>query len=168
MPGSPIVGVPDTHPTNGAPCQSFDVPGSVPNKNGATLTIEKSGFIPIVLHGILDTVTPGGGGFECDVFRLQGRCNFEVTTPQPITFGRTGGNGTFEVKAKAGCKWWADRDQQAEDFVHVDSHVVDGTGTKTFSVDSDAVQPPLPRSGSILILAEDGAVLTKVLIQQHT
>ena len=56
----PIVGVADTHPVNGAPCQSFNVPSTVPDQNGATLTIQKSGFIPVVLHGILDTVTPGG------------------------------------------------------------------------------------------------------------
>lgn len=67
---SPITGVPDTHPSNGAPCVSFDVPATVPNKNGASLTIEKRGFAPIVLHGILDTITVGGGGFECDVFRM--------------------------------------------------------------------------------------------------
>lgn len=69
--GSPLVGVPDHHPDNGAACQSFDVPTSVPNRNGASLTITKKGFAPIVLHGILDTVTPGGGGFEVDVFRMQ-------------------------------------------------------------------------------------------------
>lgn len=67
----PIAGVPDTHPSNGAPCQSFDVPSSVPNKHGATLTIEKKGYAPYILHGILDTVTAGGGGYEVDVFRLQ-------------------------------------------------------------------------------------------------
>lgn len=67
----PIVGVADTHPANGAPCQSFDVPPSVPNKTGAALTLELRGYAPIVLHGILDTITVGGGGFECDVFRMQ-------------------------------------------------------------------------------------------------
>lgn len=67
----PIHGQPDTHPSNGAPCQSFDVPSSVPNKHGALLTIEKKGYAPYILHGILDTVTAGGGGYEVDVFRLQ-------------------------------------------------------------------------------------------------
>src|SRR5215475_8226712 len=93
----PIVGVPDTHPANNAPCQSFNVPATVPNKNGATLTIEKTGFASVVLHGILDTVTAGGGGFECDVFKLQTCCRYEVTTQQPIpiTFGANGGAGSF-------------------------------------------------------------------------
>ena len=59
---APIAGVPDTHPANGAPCQSFNVPATVPNKNGATLTIEKPGFASLVLHGILDTITTGGSG----------------------------------------------------------------------------------------------------------
>src|SRR5262252_7107265 len=110
-----IVGVPDTHPSNNAPCQSFNVPSTVPNKNGATLTIEKSGFATVVLHGILDTVTAGGGGFECDVFKLQKCCNYEVTTQQPIIFGSNGGTGSFEVKTIAGCKWDADEDHLAED-----------------------------------------------------
>src|SRR5262245_21592274 len=116
-PGSPITGQPDTHPTNGAPCQSFNVPATVPNKNGATITIQKDSFVPIVLHGILDTVTSGGGGFECDVFRLQRWCNFEVTTPQPITFNSNGGSGSFEIKTGAGCTWDADEDSAAEDWV---------------------------------------------------
>lgn len=64
-----IVGVPDTHPANGAPCQSFEVPATVPNKNGASLTISKRGYASYVLHGILDTTT--ATGFTCDVFRLQ-------------------------------------------------------------------------------------------------
>ena len=170
---SPIVGVADTHPANGAPCQSFDVPATVPNKNGATLTIEKAGFASVVLHGILDTVTAGGGGFECDVFKLQRCCNYEVTTQQPITFNSNGGSGSFQVKTTAGCKWDADEDQVAEDFVKVASGVIDGTGTKTFTVFSaaQAPQPPLPRSGYILIYAQNGGgsglAVTKVLIQQN-
>ena len=65
-----LVGVPDVHPANGAACQSFDIPDSVPNKNGATLAITKINYTPYILHGILDTVTKGGGGFEVDIFRL--------------------------------------------------------------------------------------------------
>ena len=71
---APIVGLPDTHPANGAPCISFDVPSSTPNMNGAQLVItwpKGSGYAPYQIHGILDTVTPGGGGFECDVFKAQ-------------------------------------------------------------------------------------------------
>jgi hypothetical protein len=68
---TPIVGVRDTHPANGAPCISFDVPAGVPNLNGAALRIVKKGYVLSgVLHGLLDTVTPGGGGYECDVFTL--------------------------------------------------------------------------------------------------
>ena len=171
-PGSPITGQPDTHPTNGAPCQSFNVPATVPNKNGATLTIQKDGFVPIVLHGILDTVTPGGGGFECDVFRLQRWCNFEVTTPQPITFNSNGGTGSFEIKTGSGCTWDADEDSAAEDWVKVAGGTITGTGTKTFTVLSAAQQPnvPLPRSGHIVIFEHNsvsGATVTRVEIQQQ-
>src|SRR6058998_3401055 len=68
---APIVGVLDTHPTDGQPCFSFDVPASVPNKNGAWLKIHAKGYVPVEDHGLLDTVTVGGGGFEPDIFRLQ-------------------------------------------------------------------------------------------------
>lgn len=67
---SPLIGVPDTHPTNGAPCQSFDVPSSVPNRNGAVLTLSRRGYTTLTFHGILETLTAGGGGFEVDVFRV--------------------------------------------------------------------------------------------------
>ena len=171
---SPIVGVLDKHPANNATCQSFDVPATVPNKNGATLTIQKHGFGSVVLHGILDTITAGGGGFECDVFRLQrsGGCSFEVTnTQQPITFNSNGGSGSFEINTAAGCKWDADEDSQAEDFVKVASGVIDGPGTKTFTVFSTAQQPqpPLPRSGYILIYDRNDPNLfaARVLIRQQ-
>ncbi len=66
-----IVGVRDVHPDNGAPCISFDVPADVPDRNGADLRITKRGYVLSgVMHGILGTKTPGGGGFECDVFTL--------------------------------------------------------------------------------------------------
>ncbi len=71
---SPIVGVPSTHPVNGAPCISFDVPDSVPNENGAWLRIEWDKSLrlaPYELHGILNTVASGGGGFQCDIFKGQ-------------------------------------------------------------------------------------------------
>jgi len=69
---TPLVAVPDKHPSNGAACMSFDVPDSVPNNNGASLNISwGKSYAPYVLHGILDTITEGGGGFECDVFRGQ-------------------------------------------------------------------------------------------------
>jgi hypothetical protein len=167
----PIVGVADTHPANGAPCQSFDVPATVPNKNGATLTIEKSGFASLVLHGILDTITAGGGGFECDVFKLPGCCRYAVTNQNPITFDSNGGNGSFTINTTAQCKWDADEDTVAEDFVKVASGVIVGTGTKTFRVFSEAQapQPPLPRSGYINIFdaGSGGALVTKVLIIQQ-
>lgn len=168
---SAILGVLDTDP-NGAQCQSFDVPSTVPNRNGATLTIKKHGFAPIELHGVLDTVTPGGGGFECDVFRMQKcvGCSFEVTSAQPITFNSQGGTGSFDIQAAAGCKWDADEDSQAEDFVKVASGVIDGTGTKTFTVFSIAQrpQPPLPRSGYIQIFDRNdpNSFAARVLIQQ--
>lgn len=71
---APIVGVPDVHPDGNKPCVSFDVPDSVPTGNGAWLKVEwpkGAGLAPYALHGFLDTVTPGGGGFACDIFRGQ-------------------------------------------------------------------------------------------------
>lgn len=65
-----IIGVPDHHPTNGAACQSFEIPPSVPHNNGAALTLSKPGYGAYTFHGILDTLTDGGGGYEVDVFRL--------------------------------------------------------------------------------------------------
>jgi hypothetical protein len=169
MPGSPIVGVADTHPTNGAPCQSFDVPSTVPNKNGATLMIVKDGFVSVVLHGILDTVTAGGGGFESDVFRLHAR--FELTIPQPLTFDSNGGSGSFSVKTATGFEWGADEGATAEDWVVVAPGYIDGSGTKTFRVKSAAEMPqvPLPRSGYIEIYEKIGGtlvLLARVQIQQ--
>jgi hypothetical protein len=126
-----------------------------------------------LLHGILDTITAGGGGFECDVFRLQrsAGCSFEVTnTQQPITFGQNGGSGSFEISAATGCKWDADEDAVAEDFVKVAGGVVNGSGTKTFTVFSttQAPQPPLPRSGYIQIfdVNDPSGFAARVLIKQ--
>ncbi len=69
----PIDGVRDVHPTDGQPCFRFDVPDGVPNKNGAWLWIvwPRNVGAPIAQHGLLDTITTGGGGFECDIFRAQ-------------------------------------------------------------------------------------------------
>ena len=169
MPGSPIPGRPDNHPSNNAPCQSFEVPNGVPNKNGATLAIQKDLFVPVVQHGILDTVTPGGGGFECDVFKLQAR--YELTIPQPLTFDSNGGSGSFSVKTSAGFEWGADEGATAEDWVVVAQGYINGSGTKTFRVKSAAEMPqiPLPRSGYIEIFERNGGRLTllaRVQIQQ--
>lgn len=68
--GLVATGHPDVHPDNGAPCQRFDVTGW-PNLQGATLTWKKRGFLVDRHHGVLDTVTPGGGGFQVDVYPLQ-------------------------------------------------------------------------------------------------
>lgn len=168
---TPIVGVADTHPSNGAACQSFNVPSTVPNKNGATLTIEKPGFSSLVLHGILDTITTGGGGFECDVFKLPGCCRYAVMSQSPVTFDANGGTGSFTINTTAQCKWDADEDTVAEDFVKVAGGTVVGSGTKTFTVFSEtqAPQPPLPRSGYINIfdVGAGGALVTKVFIVQQ-
>ena len=165
----PIVGVADTHPANGAPCQSFNVPSTVPNKNGATLTIQKSGFVPVVLHGILDTATPGGGGFDCDVFRLQ--AGYEVNFPQPLVFDSNGGTGTIQVTTAPGSQWAADPGATAEDWVTIPGGSVNGTGTKTFTVKSAAQLPqvPLPRSGFIIVFETSsglGATLARVQVLQ--
>ena len=70
---TPIIGIPDTHPSGGAPCYRFDIPDTVPDENGAWLWItwEKSlNLVPYALHGLLDTITPGArSGFEADIFR---------------------------------------------------------------------------------------------------
>ena len=61
--------------------------------------------------------------------------------------------------------------RKREDFVKVASGVIVGTGTKTFTVFSEAQapQPPLPRSGYINIYdaGSGGALVTKVLIIQQ-
>lgn len=168
---TPILGVSDTHPSNGAACQSFDVPVNVPNKNGATLTITRTGYVPIALHGILETLTSGGGGFECDVFKLQKPAAYEVTFPQPLVFDSNGGSGSFSVRAAAGLKWDADEGTTAEDWVVVAKGVVDGNGTKTFHVLSAAQQPnvPLPRQGYLNVMEQSsgtGAVLARVQVLQ--
>jgi hypothetical protein len=70
----PIDGVDALHPTDGQPCIMFDVPDSVPNKNGCWLWIEwpkQFGLAPIAQHGLLDMITAGGGGLEFDIFRGQ-------------------------------------------------------------------------------------------------
>lgn len=69
---TPILGVSDLHPADGKPCVSFDVPSGIPTGNGAWLKIEWPPTLhlaPYALHGFLDTVTSGGGGFACDIFR---------------------------------------------------------------------------------------------------
>jgi hypothetical protein len=88
-------------------------------------------------------------------------------------FDSNGGSGSFAIKTTAGCKWDADEDHQAEDWVKVASGVIDGPGSKTFNVLSAAQQPnvPLPRSGYINIYEQSGsggsgAPVTKVQIQQ--
>jgi len=105
------------------------------------------------------------------VFLVGCGCSYQVTTQQPIVFGAAGGSGTFAVSARSGCKWNADEDHNAEDWVKVAGGVVDGTGNMTFNVMSDTQQPnvPLPRSGFINIY-QDGSnagPVTKVEIHQR-
>ena len=95
-------------------------------------------------------------------------CSYQVTSQQPIVFTPAGGPGTFAIKANTGCKWNADEDHNAEDWVKVAGGVIDGTGNMTFNVLSAAQQPnvPLPRSGFINIYKDGSNVVTKVEIQQ--
>lgn len=52
-----------THPSNGAPCQTFDVPDGTPTGHGATLRIG-----PTTYHGVLYLDLPTGVGLVTDVF----------------------------------------------------------------------------------------------------
>lgn len=86
-------------------------------------------------------------------------CRFTTSGTQPASFGPNGGSGTFTVTASsASCKWNADEDSQAEDWVKVAGGTVTGSGSMNFTVLSATQQPnvPLPRSGNIQIY-EDGS-----------
>ncbi len=95
-------------------------------------------------------------------------CQYNVASPQPIVFDSNGGAGSFTINAKSGCKWNADEDHQAEDWVKVASGTMDGTGTMKFTVMSAAQQPnvPLPRAGYINVYDDSGKIVTKVRIEQ--
>jgi hypothetical protein len=95
-------------------------------------------------------------------------CRYDVASAQPIVFDSNGGAGSFTINAKSGCKWNADEDNQAEDWVKVASGTMDGTGTMKFTVMSAAQQPnvPLPRAGYINVYDDGGKVVTKVRIEQ--
>lgn len=74
--GVVINGQPATHPTNGAPCQACVIPSTVPNANGAHLTITHEGMVTDSHHGILAwgdearVVPKGQAAFFVDVFPL--------------------------------------------------------------------------------------------------
>ena len=56
-----------THPSNGAPCQVFTLPGGVPNGHGATLIIPgPTGSVRY--HGVLYLDLPTGVGMVIDIF----------------------------------------------------------------------------------------------------
>jgi|SRR4051794_29684595 len=98
-------------------------------------------------------------------------CHYQVTTQQPIVFTAAGGSGSFAVSAGSSCKWNADEDHNAEDWVKVAGGVITGTGSMSFNVLSAAQQPnvPLPRSGFINIYQDGSGAgpVTKVEIRQQ-
>ncbi len=59
-----VLSHPGAHPSNGAPCQVFDLPADTPDQNGATLAIP--GYPP--LHGILYLHLASGAAFFPDVY----------------------------------------------------------------------------------------------------
>jgi hypothetical protein len=95
-------------------------------------------------------------------------CQYNVASSQPIVFASNGGSGSFTINAKSGCKWNADEDNQAEDWVKVAGGTIDGAGTMKFTVMSAAQQPnvPLPRAGYIDVYSDAGKVVAKVRIEQ--
>ena len=97
-------------------------------------------------------------------------CRYQVKNQQPIAFGASGGSGSFAVSTGSGCKWNADEDSQAEDWVKVAGGTITGAGTMNFNILSDVQQPnvPLPRMGYINIYQDgsNGGPVTKVEIAQ--
>src|SRR5262245_22064607 len=93
-------------------------------------------------------------------------CKYKVTSQQPIVFNASGGPGSFTISAGSSCKWNADEDHNAEDWVKVAGGVITGTGSMSFNVLSAAQQPnvPLPRSGFINVYQDGsgGGPATKV------
>ena len=85
-------------------------------------------------------------------------CHYSVTSQQPMVFNPSGGQGSFTIHAGNGCKWNADEDMSAEDWVKVAGGVITGSGSMSFNVLSAAQQPnvPLPRTGFINVY-QDGS-----------
>lgn len=75
--GVELTAQPDIHPANHARCQSYAIPSTVPNGNGATQVITHEGLVKDQHHGILcwgelAKVMPSGqASFFVDVFPLQ-------------------------------------------------------------------------------------------------
>ena len=89
-------------------------------------------------------------------------CQYTTSAAQPASFGPNGGSGSFTVTtSKPSCKWNADEDSTAEDFVKVAGGTVTGTGSMNFTVYSaqQAPNPSLPRAGNIQVF-EDGSSST--------
>jgi len=109
--------------------------------------VRGSGLVAVVGFSVVAISTAGCG------------CKYQTSGTQPSTFGPNGGSGTFTVTTnKPGCKWNADEDSHAEDWVKVAGGTVTGSGSMNFTVLSAQQQPnvPLPRSGNIQIF-EDGS-----------
>jgi hypothetical protein len=75
-----------------------------------------------------------------------GGCTFQVF-PASQSFGRTGGGGSVNVSAGAGCNWTAVSNGA---FIHVTGGA-SGTGPGAVSYTVDANLAPTPRSGTITI-----------------
>lgn len=60
---------PATHPSNGAPCQVFDVPDTTLDRQGCSLLITNAtGQDLYRLHGVLYLALPTGAGLVVDVY----------------------------------------------------------------------------------------------------
>jgi len=72
-----------THPSNGAPCQVFDLPDGTPNGNGVTLTIP--GYPAAIYHGVLYLDLPTGAGLVIDIWPP---ANVNKTLPRLVESGQ--------------------------------------------------------------------------------
>ncbi len=64
-----VTATPATHPSNGAPCQVFDIPTGTPDGHGCALQIfTTAGKLQYDLHGVLYLALPTGAGLVVDVY----------------------------------------------------------------------------------------------------
>lgn len=97
-------------------------------------------------------------------------CAYNLQTPSSFTFGPAGGSGTITVNTRSSCRWYAEGNANAEDWVRVPSPVRSGTASVTFSVaPADQLpQLPLPRSGAIDVFKEGtNERLFRILVEQR-
>jgi hypothetical protein len=97
-------------------------------------------------------------------------CAYSLQTPSSFTFSAAGGSGTITVNTPSSCRWYAEGNAFAEDWVRVPSPVQSGTASVTFTVAPAAQLPqlPLPRSGAIDVFKEGtNERLFRVVVEQR-